>query len=156
MHRLLGRSIEWILSYQHEVTFITDNKHQYAIREFHRGEDAGFDLYVSQTTHIPAGEVADVPTGIYLDPKDRLWFHIFGRSSTFKKRGLIINIAVIDHGYRGELYAITHNFTNKKVVVEEGDRICQIIPHRLIPCKFSQGDLSMSKRGRGGFGSSGL
>lgn len=156
MHRWLGRSIEWTLSYQHEVVFETQNKYQYAVREQHRGEDAGFDLFVSKDTKIPPGQVADVPTGVYLSPKDKLWFHIFGRSSTFRKRGLIVNIAVIDHGYRGELFAIAHNFTNKTVKVFAGERICQIVPHRLIPCRFSQGELAGSKRGKGGFGSTGL
>ena len=157
MHRWLGRSVEWMLSYKHEVGFITENPAQEAIRAEHSGEDAGFDLYVSRDTVIPKGQIADVPTGVYLDPEDRIWFHIFGRSSTFKKRGLIISIAIIDRGYRGELFAIAHNITDKEVKVFAGERICQIVPHRLIPCRFKRKILlATSKRGDSGFGSTGL
>lgn len=123
-------------------------------------DDAGYDLYVSETTTIPPGAFVDIPTGVAVQLPEWAWGMLTGRSSTLRKRGLLVNTGIIDAGYRGELYAGAFNLTQQEVVVEAGDRIAQLIilenstavtEMPLIPDE----QLDPHDRGTNGFGSSG-
>lgn len=152
MRKLLGRLIEWLVSYDHEVTIdcFPDCK------PFHKYEgDAGYDLFAAERVPILPGQAAEVPAGVRIDPRERIWFEIKARSSTLKKRGLEVVDAVIDRDYRGDLMAIVRNPTGLPVYVEAGERLVQVIPHRLIPVRFVHGELRESPRGKQGFGSTG-
>lgn len=122
-------------------------------------DDAGFDLFVSERTTIPAGQFVDVPCAIAVQLPDWTWGFLTGRSSTLRKRGLLVTTAVIDCGYRGELFAGTQNLTDHTVVVEEGERIAQLIilPNitRDLQPIVVEGELEPHDRGTNGFGSSG-
>lgn len=150
MRKFIGRIIEWFLGYNHVVRY-----QGVAPRQNSHVGDAGFDLYVASTIKIPPKTVIDVPTNLNIDPIDNIWFEIKARSSTFKKRNLEVQDAVIDNGYRGDLFAVVFNPGDSEVHLRSGERICQIVPHRLVPIKFMEGELSKSTRGRNGFGSSG-
>jgi dUTP pyrophosphatase len=119
--------------------------------------DAGWDLYACQDIRIPAGEMRDVPVGISIEPPAGYWFRIVGRSSTFRKRGLLMIEGIIDEGYRGPLYFGAYNTTNTLITVKHGERLCQAILHRSpgpINIEWAE-HLSPSERGGSGFGSSG-
>jgi dUTP pyrophosphatase len=157
--RLLGKVCEWALGYNrivyYDYTGIVFTPVTLFNKKISYKGDAGYDLYVNEQTVIPSRSVKDVSTGIYIDPKASIWFEIKARSSTFKNLGLEVQDAVIDKGYRGELFAIVHNSNDFDVVISFGSRICQIVPHLLLPCKFILGKLSKSERGDKGFGSTG-
>jgi len=105
---------------------------------------------------IKPNSTAQIPTGICLSARAKIWFEIKGRSSTFSKLGLEVIDAVIDHGFRGEMYSVVYNPTDKAVNVALNSRICQIVPHLLLPCVFIPADrLKSSSRGKKGFGSTG-
>jgi len=159
LRKLLGRFVEYLLSYEHEVTVVDDAPdrdwagcrlpyHKYA-------GDAGYDLFAAKDVPIAAGQTAEVPAGLRMDPLDRIWFEVKARSSTMKVRGLEVVDAVIDRDYRGDLMAVVHNPTAFLVTVKAGDRVVQIVPHRLVPCRFVPGTLRPSPRGQNGFGSTG-
>lgn len=151
MRKVIGRLIEWFLRYEHDVVVDARGK-----MPFHKYEgDAGYDLFAAERVPIPSGCTVEVPAGLRFDPRDGIWFEIKARSSTLKKRGLEVVDAVIDRDYRGDLMAVVHNPTGTLVVVEEGDRVVQVVPHRLIPVRFRRGALSESARGAHGFGSTG-
>lgn len=150
MRRFVGRILEYFLSYEHEVIF-----EGLSPTSFYK-DDAGYDLTVSEDTFICAGRVVDVPTDLKVDPKDRIWFEIKARSSTFKNKHLEVQDAVIDRPFRGSLFAVVYNPNDQIVVVHKGERICQVVPHRQIPVKFKKGKLSKSERGNNGFGSTGI
>lgn len=162
--KLFGKIIEWALCYEHEVGFIGDYwdggfKGLSGIREApHRKypDDAGYDLYASETVTIKPHEVSEIPSGIRIAPGAQIWMEIKSRSSTFKNRGLYVQDAVIDRGFRGDLFCLVHNPTSESVTIIQGERVCQVIPHRLIPCTFVKvKSLPESGRGEHGFGSSG-
>lgn len=155
MRKFIGRIIEWFLHYDHEVIVKEDWKKPKLPFRSYKG-DAGYDLFCSKKTTIKAGGSALIPSGISIDPKERIWFHLGPRSSTFRNLGLEVVTAVIDNDYRGELFAQVINPSNEDVTVHRGSRIVQIIPHRLIPIRFKHGELSESPRAEKGFGSSGL
>lgn len=121
-------------------------------------DDAGFDLYASDSVVIEPGELRDIPVGIAVEPPPGYWFRIVGRSSTFRQRGLLMIEGIIDEGYRGPLYFGAYNTGDEPVKVRVGDRLCQAIPQRTADhIEVQWADvLTPSDRGSGGFGSTGI
>jgi dUTP pyrophosphatase len=120
--------------------------------------DAGFDLYVSHTTHIGFREFVDVPLGISVELPSGIWAMLTGRSSTLRKRHLLVTQGIIDNGFRGELYAGVQNMGKEGSWIQRGERIAQLIPFRLESASLSLVqvlELSESDRGTAGFGSTG-
>lgn len=120
--------------------------------------DAGYDLIVAETTRIDYRGWADVPMGISVELPRGFWAMLVGRSSTIRKRQLVINTAIIDNGYRGPLFAATSNFGPRIAIVERGERIAQLIPMPLSSVGLSLhrvAGLSDSERGTKAFGSTG-
>lgn len=121
-------------------------------------DDAGLDLYVLCDTEVPAGKFVDVPCGVAVELPTWAWGFLTGRSSTLRKRGLLVSTAIIDCGYRGELFAGAQNLTNQTVTVARGERIAQLIvmpnlTQFLVPEWYER--LQVHNRGVNGFGSSG-
>lgn len=122
-------------------------------------DDAGLDLYVSHRTVIPSGQFADVPCSVGVEMEPCCWGLIIGRSSTLRKRNLMVNPGIIDPGYRGELYAGCFNLGKNSVYLEPGERVAQFIlmPNQTALVEPRMVDeLATSARGLNGFGSSGL
>jgi dUTP pyrophosphatase len=94
----------------------------------HHEGDAGWDLYVTEDTTIPAGAYALIPAGIKIAWPAGYWGLILPRSSTLAQRGLMVSPAVIDNGWRGNYYAAVWNLSNKAVVVKVGERLAQVVP----------------------------
>lgn len=121
-------------------------------------DDAGFDLYISREVTIPPGKFADVHTDVAVELPSDGWAMLTGRSSTLRKKGLLVNQGIIDPGYRGELYIGCWNMTNNPVTVYPGERIGQIIilPNMTAMMSLIETDtLSPHPRGTNGFGSTG-
>ena len=120
--------------------------------------DAGYDLtYVGPDTYIMPGEFALLDVDLRVEMPSHMWCTIVGRSSTFK-RGLMVNPAVIDAGFRGKLYAACINIGTEGCNVKKGERVAQLIPMPLLAEHIvwhKTERLSDSQRGENGFGSSG-
>src|SRR5215467_266533 len=78
--------------------------------------DAGFDLFVSRDVVIEPGAFAAIPTNIAIALPEDVWAILIGRSSTFYKRSLLVNVGIIDPGYRGELLALAHNVGKERAI----------------------------------------
>lgn len=120
--------------------------------------DAGWDLFVSRGCTIKPGETVDVHTDIKIDMPPYLWARITGRSSTLRNYRLLVNEAIIDNGFTGELFVCIHNMGDKPFKVEKGMRLAQIIFHPIEDVRWSQVDQVVptpGKRGNDGFGSTG-
>lgn len=125
--------------------------------------DAGFDLYVSEDTVIEPGEFVDIDTGLRLAFPPGLWGRITGRSSTLRKKGLMVAEGVIDGGYRGPIFAGVWNLGTEPVEVQAGERLAQIIPHFNVAMSAPIVEVDEAEfdatphdgRGDAGFGSSG-
>jgi dUTP pyrophosphatase len=122
--------------------------------------DVGYDLPAC----LPDGPITIepqtrgiIPTGIFLEIPDGYWASIEARSST-SKHMLICPKGVIDEGYRGELFAVLINVGKDPVIINDGDRFVQLIPHKRISHEFiiqEVDELAPSERGDSGFGSTG-
>jgi dUTP pyrophosphatase len=122
-------------------------------------DDAGFDMVTAVDTVLPPRAFVDVPsviTGVQLPAGT--WALITGRSSTIRKRGLLVPSGIIDCGWRGPLMAGAYNMTDQPVTVMAGERIAQVI---LVPNATEQTrivkveQLDPHDRGLNGFGSTG-
>ncbi|AZF98451.1 deoxyuridine triphosphatase [Arthrobacter phage BigMack] len=121
-------------------------------------DDAGLDLFVTEDTWVPANGFVDIRSHIKVQLPDWSWGFLVGRSSTLRKKGLLVNPGIIDAGYRGELFSGVQNMTSKPVHVEAGERIAQLIiigngTRQIEPVLVPE--LNSHARGKNGFGSSG-
>lgn len=125
--------------------------------------DAGFDLYAHQSVTIQPGSFSDVPVGARVALPEGVFGRITGRSSTLRKRGLLVAEGIIDTGYRGDLFTGVWNLTKFPVTVERGERIGQLLLHYNVSSEFEAtrvdaerfGAIPHDGRGTAGFGSSG-
>lgn len=121
-------------------------------------DDAGFDLYVHGDVQLRPQTFTDVDCGVNMELPVGLWALITGRSSAIRQRGLLVVNGVIDCGYRGRLFGAVWNMNDKPVVLQDGDRITQLlifpnVAEYLVPVRVNE--LSQSERGEQGFGSTG-
>ncbi len=120
-------------------------------------DDAGLDLIVSEDVVIEGHSFLDVPCGVKIDVPRGCWGLITGRSSTLRKRGLLVSNGVIDAGWTGELFAGVQNLKPDPEFVKAGDRVAQLIllPAPVTGYRPEWGRVPKKERGEQGFGSSG-
>jgi dUTP pyrophosphatase len=120
---------------------------------------AGADIYAlcSEPVTIEAGKTVLVHTGIALAIPDGFVGLIYARSGLASKKGLAPanKVGVIDSDYRGEIMVALHNHSEQSVMIEQGDRIAQLVIAPYYTARFEESDLSDTERGGGGFGSTG-
>lgn len=118
-------------------------------------DDAGLDLYSMEEATLEPGRGAHVKTGIAVELPEGTVGLIADRSS-MARRGLKTAGGVIDAGYRGEIGVLLWNVSPEPHVVKRGDRIAQllVIPVQT-PAVREVVSLKRSRRGEGGFGSTG-
>jgi len=118
--------------------------------------DAGWDLYASENYTIQPSRRQLVKTGIAMAIPDGHVGLIWPRSGLATKNGVDVFAGVVDSGYRGDIGVCLYNSGRVGLVIKKGDRIAQIIFHKIPELKMKEVDsLDDSDRGDGGFGSSG-
>lgn len=123
---------------------------------------AGYDLYAhteAGVKTIPAGKTEKIGTGICMEIPEGYFGAVFARSGLATKRGLrpANCVGVIDSDYRGEIIVALHNDTDMCELINEGDRIAQLVIMPYISADFAEVDeLNEAERGDGGFGSTGI
>lgn len=120
-------------------------------------EDAGMDLRALQDTVLEPGRPALVRTGIAIEVPPGFEAQIRPRSGLALKHAITLpnSPGTIDPGYRGEVQVILLNLGSAPYQVHAGDRIAQIVFARYEPVEWVEAELNDSRRGAGGFGSSG-
>lgn len=126
-------------------------------------DDAGIDLAATDSLEIWPGQTANVPTGLAFAIPQGYWGLIQGRSSTWHRLRLMTMPAVIDAGWRGELFvALFHpgaplaDGMVEPVKIEAGQRVGQLIVLPAFASVLEYTDkLPPHQRGLNGFGSSG-
>lgn len=119
---------------------------------------AGFDLYASEGTYIMPGQTKLIPTGLAIQPPEGFCAKIYARSGIASKKGLrpANCTGVCDEDYTGEYMVALHNDSNEMQIIEDGERIAQLLFERYYPVEFVVVErLDETKRGSGGFGSTG-
>lgn len=121
----------------------------------HKG-DAGYDLSSDEDMTIYPGEWKLVSTGIAFKVPFGTYGRIAPRSGFSYKKGTMIGAGVIDEGYTGHVKVLVFNMSKDEIHVQSGDRIAQLILEKIsTPDVVEVDELTKTKRGDGGFGSSG-
>lgn len=123
-------------------------------------EAAGADLYacLEGPVTIAPGQTAFIPTGLAMALPSSYVGLVCARSGIACKRGLAPanKVGVIDSDYRGEFLVALHNHGSEAQSVEPGERIAQLLIVPVLTPGFAQvQELSDTRRGDGGFGSTG-
>lgn len=121
---------------------------------------AGADLYaaVESDLSVAPGESAMVPTGLHFEIPEGFEVQVRPRSGLAAKNQVTVlnSPGTIDADYRGEVKVILINHGKAPFVIKRGDRIAQMIIHKVKQASFQVAEtLSETARGHGGFGSTG-
>lgn len=141
-----------------EVKIINKSKH--ALPEYATSSSAGMDLRanIEQPIVLKPLERKLVPTGLFIELPVGFEAQIRPRSGLALKKGItVLNTpGTIDADYRGEIGVILINLSQEDFVVEDGERICQMVIAKHEQVDWQQVDvLDETERGAGGFGHTG-
>jgi len=137
------------------------NKSENPLPSYQTRASAGMDLRAQLAEPIRLGplERAVVGTGLYLELPEGYEAQIRPRSGLAAKQGITVlnSPGTIDADYRGEIGVILANVSNEPVTIQHGDRIAQMVISRHQQAEWIEVEtLSLTDRGSGGFGSTGV
>ena len=121
---------------------------------------SGMDLiaFVDETMNIKPKTSALIPTGISVAFSEDYEIQIRPRSGLAAKNNVsVLNTpGTIDSDYRGEIKVIIFNHSNNDFIVNNGDRIAQMILAPIMKMELEEAkNLPQTIRGKSGFGSTG-
>lgn len=118
--------------------------------------DAGMDLYSLEECALKAGERRAIKTGIKMAIPEGFVGLVRDRSGLAVNHGITVMAGVVDSGYRGEVGIVLRNTSSLDVNITKHMRIAQML---ILPVGHAEiidtDDLDETKRGHGGFGSTG-
>jgi len=137
------------------------NKSNNQLPQYATEQSAGMDLRANlgDPVTLKPLERQLIPTGLYISLPVDYEAQVRPRSGLALKRGItVLNTpGTIDADYRGEIGVILVNLSNEDFVIENGERIAQMIISRCEQAAFIAVDvLDETDRSSGGFGHSGL
>lgn len=137
------------------------NKSQHELPNYESSASAGMDLRANLSESITLNplERAIIKTGLFIELPIGYEAQVRPRSGLAAKKGITVlnSPGTVDADYRGEIGVILVNLSNETFVVENGERIAQLIiaKHERATWIAVQ-ELSETNRGEGGFGSTGV
>ncbi|MCK9325588.1 MAG: dUTP diphosphatase [Bacteroidales bacterium] len=142
-----------------KVNIVNRSKHE--LPSYSTELSAGMDLRANldKPLILKSLERALVPTGLFIELPEGYEAQIRPRSGLALKRGIsVLNTpGTIDADYRGEIGIILINLSAEEVVIEDGERICQMVINQHATVEWKQVDsLEETTRGAGGFGHTGV
>jgi dUTP pyrophosphatase len=120
--------------------------------------DAGADLCAADGVTLRPGERAVVGTGVAIAVPDGYAAFVHPRSGLAARHGVTLVNApgTIDAGYRGEVKVVLVNLSPDVFTVRPGDRVAQLVVQPVARAGFVPvAELPATRRGPGGFGSTG-
>ncbi len=145
--------------------------------------DAGFDLYADEDVTLAYGETKAIATNIALELPDGFMADVRPRSGLTRDTALRVQYGTVDAGYRGNIGIICDNVDNlykvktidnklhaiitgdqdailtynTAIEIKRGDKIAQLVIQRIPDIELIEAEeLTDSRRGENGFGSTGL
>ena len=137
------------------------NKSQHDLPNYETIASAGMDLRANLTEPVELKplEKAIVKTGLFIELPIGYEAQVRPRSGLAAKKGITVlnSPGTVDADYRGEIGVILVNLSNENFIVENGERIAQLIIAKHERAEWlSVETLSETHRGEGGFGSTGV
>ena len=121
---------------------------------------SGFDVraQISESVALSPGQRSLIPTGLSFEIPPGFEIQVRARSGWAVRNGIgLVNApGTVDADYRGEVKVILINWGTDPVTINDQDRIAQLVVCPVVHAQLVDGeDLSKTKRGEGGFGSTG-
>lgn len=137
------------------------NKGHQPLPAYATPQSAGMDLRanIDEPVTLRPMERKLIPTGLFMALPAGFEAQIRPRSGLALKHGLtVLNTpGTIDADYRGEIMVLLVNFSDKEFVVNDGERIAQMVIARHETAVFTEVDeLDETERGAGGYGHTGV
>lgn len=141
-----------------DVKIINHSRH--SLPEYATDRSAGVDLRANIDVPIVLKplERTLVKTGLFIELPQGYEAQIRPRSGLALKKGITIlnSPGTIDSDYRGEIGVILINLSQEEFIIEDGERICQMVIAAHEHVKWVEsGSLEETERGAGGFGHTG-
>lgn len=137
------------------------NKSGHPLPKYETTASAGMDLRasISEPILLKPLERTLVKTGLFIELPLGYEAQVRPRSGLALKKGISVlnSPGTIDADYRGEIGVILINLSNEDFVIENGERIAQMVIAKHEQAQFIEvNELSETTRGAGGFGSTGV
>lgn len=137
------------------------NKSKHSLPQYATSSSAGMDLRANLDNPIVLKPLQRclVPTGLYIVLPEGFEAQIRPRSGLALKKGItLLNTpGTIDADYRGEIGVIVINLSAEDFIIEDGERIAQMVIARYEQAEWQEVEvLEDTERGAGGFGHTGV
>jgi dUTP pyrophosphatase len=136
------------------------NKSNHELPSYATLLSAGMDLRANLNESITLNphQRALIPTGLFIALPEGYEAQIRPRSGLALKKGITVlnSPGTVDADYRGEIGVILINLSNESFIIENGERIAQMVIAKYEQISFEEvSSLDETQRGSGGFGSTG-
>lgn len=137
------------------------NKSKHKLPEYETRLSAGMDLRanIDEPINLKPLERKLIKTGLFIELPEGYEAQIRPRSGLAYKKGISIlnSPGTIDADYRGEIGVILVNLSNENFIVNDGERICQMVISKHETINWNEVEiLEKTSRGEGGFGHTGI
>jgi len=142
-----------------KVKVINQSKH--ALPAYETKASAGLDVRanINAPIELKPLERTLVKTGLFMEIPEGYECQVRSRSGLALKKGISVLNApgTVDADYRGEVGVILINLSSETFIIEDGERIAQLVFAKVKQAKWIEAEvLSDTERGAGGFGSTGV
>ena len=136
------------------------NKSKHPLPQYETDHSAGVDLRanIDNSVELKPLERSLIKTGLFIELPVGYEAQVRPRSGLSYKKGLSVlnSPGTIDADYRGEIGVILVNLSNDTVIVEDGERVAQMVIAKHETAEWEETtELIETERGAGGFGSTG-
>ena len=141
-----------------EIKVVNKSKHQ--LPSYSTQLSAGMDLRanIDESITLKPFERKLIPTGLFVELPENYEAQIRPRSGLALKNGITVlnSPGTIDADYRGEVGVILINLSDTDFVINDGERICQMVIAKHEKTTWKEVEiLNQSERGEGGLGHTG-
>ena len=130
---------------------------QHALPLYMTKDSAGCDLINNgENIKLYPLDRAVINTGVHIQLPEGYEAQVRGRSGLNRDYGIVVPTGTIDADYRGEIRVVVYNLSREPYIIEEGERIAQLVICPVVQADWQQVEhLDKTDRGEGGFGSTG-
>ena len=137
------------------------NRGHHPLPQYATEQSAGMDLRANLDSPVELKPLERklIPTGLYMALPKGYEAQVRPRSGLAIKKGIAVlnSPGTIDADYRGEICVILINLSDQPFLINDGERIAQMVIARHEQAEWEQVDvLNQTERGAGGFGHSGV
>jgi len=159
LHIILKGQANKLLISMSKIKVVNNSKHE--LPQYETDQSAGMDIRanINESITLKPLERKLIKTGLFIALEKGVEAQVRPRSGLALKKGITVlnSPGTIDADYRGEIGVILVNLSNDDFIVEDGERVAQLVIARHEQGKWDEVSvLNNTERGAGGFGSTGV